>query len=158
MYARRVSPKANTFSTAWNARSTSTTDASTHTSTRKRRSSEWPKQPSSETARSNGSRTNPNEDLRTLQPSISDVMLITLDARSEGDKFPTSALDEMDEIMSKMGCVREARTVIEWGKSYSTSYEGPDLDNSKIQESITPLAAKYSLKINVDKEESHHFP
>ena len=85
-------------------------------------------------------------------------MLITLDAKSEGDKFPTSALDEMDEIMSKMGCVREARTVVEWGKSYSTSYEGPDLENSKIQESVNLIATKYNLKINVDKEESHHFP
>ncbi len=85
-------------------------------------------------------------------------MLITLDARSEGEKLPTSALDEMDEVMSKLGCMREARTVIEWGKSYSTSYEGPDLDDSKIQESILPIASKYGLKINVEKEESHHFP
>lgn len=85
-------------------------------------------------------------------------MLITLDAKSEGEKLPTSALDEIDEIMSKMGCTREARTVIEWGKNYSTAYEGPDLEKSKIEESMSPIVTKYNLKINVEKEESHHFP
>lgn len=85
-------------------------------------------------------------------------MLVTLGVRCEGEKFPTAALDEMDEIMSKIGYMREARTVVEWGKNYSTSYEGPDLENSKIEESINPVASKYSLKINIEKEESHHFP
>ncbi len=85
-------------------------------------------------------------------------MLITINAQSEGGRFPTSALDEMDDVMSRMGCVKEARTVVEWGKNYATSYEGPDLEDSKIQESIKQIAAKFNLKISVEKEESHHFP
>ncbi len=85
-------------------------------------------------------------------------MLVTLGAICQSEKFPTSALDEMDETMSKLGYTREARTVVEWGKNYATSYEGPNLENSKIEESVTPIASKYSLKITIEKEESHHFP
>ncbi len=85
-------------------------------------------------------------------------MLVTVGAKCQGEKFPTSALDEMDEIMSKMGYTKEARSVIEWGKNYSTSYEGPNLEDFKIEESINPVATKYSLKISLEKEESHHFP
>ncbi len=85
-------------------------------------------------------------------------MLITIIAKCEGDKFPTLALDEMDEAMSKIGCLREARTVIEWGRNYATSYEGPALEDSRISESIMPIAMKYNVKVDIEKEESHHFP
>lgn len=85
-------------------------------------------------------------------------MMVTIDTRYEGEKFPSVALDEVDEVMEKMGYVKAVRSVIEWGKYYSSSYEGPDIDSSRLEESINAIAGKYNVKATITKEESHTFP
>ncbi len=84
-------------------------------------------------------------------------MLVIIET-SSSDGHPQDALAIIDEAMKQFGFKKEIRSVVLPGRSFSTSYEGPELEPEKIRSTIQPILEKYKLQGKVEAEESVHFP
>ncbi len=84
-------------------------------------------------------------------------MLVIIET-SSNNGHPQDALAVVDEAMKQLGFKKEIRSVVVPGRSFSTSYEGPELEPDKIRSMISPILERFKLQGKVEAEESVHFP
>ncbi len=84
-------------------------------------------------------------------------MLVIIET-SSNNGHPQDALAAIDEAMKQLEFKKEIRSVVVPGRTFSTSYEGPELEPDKIRFTIQPILEKYKLQGKVEAEESVHFP
>ncbi len=84
-------------------------------------------------------------------------MLVIIET-SSNNGHSQDALAIIDEAMKHLGFKKEIRSVVVPGRTFSTSYDGPELEPDKIRSTIQPILERYKLQGKVDAEESVHFP
>lgn len=85
-------------------------------------------------------------------------MLVTIETTAQQEKFPLMALDELDKTMMSLGYRKEFRSVIVPGKSYATSYEGPDSEIGELESKVSDVTRRFGVQANVALEDSVRFP
>jgi len=85
-------------------------------------------------------------------------VLLIVGVTSEKEPFPLDALDRADVILAGVGFRKEIRSIVKLGREFSTTYDGPAIEKSKIEELLSSLADENSLVLSVELEESVRFP
>jgi hypothetical protein len=85
-------------------------------------------------------------------------MLLIVDLTSKEDDFPVEALREVDMALVTLGFKKEVHSVVKPQRQYSLTYDGPNTQKTRIEESLRPVAAKNNLDFSVQVEESVKFP
>ena len=83
-------------------------------------------------------------------------MIVTLSSKEA--TLPVAALSEVDSALSAIGLRKQVRSTLISGKEFSTTYDGPTIDKTKVEEAVATLADKYAFTFSVELEESVSFP
>ena len=85
-------------------------------------------------------------------------MLVTVNLASIDSSLTTDALSAIDAALSAKGLRKQVRSVVVPGKEYSTTYDGPTMEKTQVEEILTPLAEHHRITYAVAIEESVSFP
>jgi uncharacterized protein YidB (DUF937 family) len=85
-------------------------------------------------------------------------LIVNVTCSVDDGRISVSTLDELDAVLASVGLRREVRSPIVSGKSYSSSYEGADVDQATVEAKISEVASKHGFKATVEVEESVKFP
>ncbi len=85
-------------------------------------------------------------------------MLLIVDLSSKTDNFPVEALKQVDAALNGLGFRKEVHSVVKPGKQFSVTYDGPNMDKSRVEETLRPIADHNQLSFSVEVEESLKFP
>ncbi|MFI5449738.1 MAG: hypothetical protein ACHQ03_08240 [Candidatus Bathyarchaeia archaeon] len=85
-------------------------------------------------------------------------MLAIVNLSASGSTFPMEALLQVDLAMEAVGLKKQVRSVLVPGKQFSTTYEGPTVEKTRVEETLKPLAERNQIIISVETEESVSFP
>lgn len=85
-------------------------------------------------------------------------MLLIVDLSSKTETFPVQALQQVQSALSAVGFRKEVQSVIKPGKEFSVTYDGPNMDTSRIEEILRPVAERTQITFTVQVEESVKFP
>lgn len=89
---------------------------------------------------------------------IATDMLLIVDLASQGEIFPIDAIQQVDSILAASGFKKEVHSVVKPGKEFSVTYEGPNMDKSRVEEILRPVAEKNHIGLSVEVDESVRFP
>lgn len=84
-------------------------------------------------------------------------MLLIVNLSSSGD-FPVDALKEVDSALVGVGFKKEVHSVIKPGRIFSATYNGPRVEQPRLEELLTPIATKNRISFTIEYEESVSFP
>lgn len=84
-------------------------------------------------------------------------MLLIVNLSSTGP-FPVDVLKEVDTALASLDFKKEVGSVIKPGKEFSVTYDGPNMEKSRVEEILKSIAEKNQLMLSVDVEESVKFP
>lgn len=84
-------------------------------------------------------------------------MLLIINLSSPG-VFPVESLKEVDIALAGVGFKREIHSVIEPGKVFSATYNGPRVEKSRLEAVLNPIARKHAICFTIEYEESVSFP
>lgn len=84
-------------------------------------------------------------------------MLLIVNLSSVGP-FPVEALKEVDAVLAGIGFRKEVHSVIKPGREFSVTYNGPNMEKTRIEEMLKPVTAKNQITFSADVEESVTFP
>jgi len=85
-------------------------------------------------------------------------LLLLVNLSSKGEPFPIQALKEVDSALATAGFKKEVHSVVVPGKEFSVTYEGPSMENSRIEEMLKPVAEQNQIGFSIEVEESVRFP
>jgi hypothetical protein len=85
-------------------------------------------------------------------------MLLIVDLSSKSGVFPIAALTEIDKVLAEASFKKEIRSVVEPGKAFSVTYDGPNIGKKRVEAMLMPAAEKYGITFTVEFEESVKFP
>lgn len=85
-------------------------------------------------------------------------MLLIVDLISKLESFPLDSLKEVDATLATLGFKKEVRSVVNPGKHFSLTYEGPTTEKSEIEKILRTVAEKHQINFSVQLEESVKFP
>jgi hypothetical protein len=57
-----------------------------------------------------------------------------------------------------LGFRKEVHSVIRPGREFSATYEGPEIDRKRIEDTLLPIAKENDIDFSVEFEESVKFP
>lgn len=85
-------------------------------------------------------------------------MILILGLSSKSETFPLEALKEMDSLLATHGFRKEVSTVVQPGKEFSITYDGPSAERKTIVELLRPVAERSKLEVKIELDESVRFP
>jgi hypothetical protein len=85
-------------------------------------------------------------------------LLVIVNLSAKGSTFQVQALQQVDLALEAIGLKKQVRSVLVSGKQFSTTYEGPSVEKSRVEETLKPLAERNEITISVETEESVSFP
>lgn len=85
-------------------------------------------------------------------------MLLILDLRTKESAFPIEALQKVDSTLIAAGFKKEVHSVVQPGRAYSVTYEGPSMEKSRIEKILKTVAETNQINISIEVEESVRFP
>ncbi len=85
-------------------------------------------------------------------------MLLIVDLTSKGENFPLGALKQVDSVLIGSGFKKEVHSVVQPGKVFSVTYDGPNMERSRIEELLKPVAERNQIAFSIEVEESVKFP
>lgn len=85
-------------------------------------------------------------------------MLLILGLTSKGETFPLGALQQIDSVLIASGFKKEVHSVVQPGKTFSVTYDGPNMEKSRVEEILKPVADRNQINFSVEVEESVRFP
>ena len=85
-------------------------------------------------------------------------MLLIVDLTSKGESFPLGALQQVDTVLTASGFKKEVHSVLQPGKAFSVTYDGPTMEKSRIEEMLKPVAERNQIAFSIEVEESVKFP
>ncbi len=85
-------------------------------------------------------------------------MLLIIDLTTKGENFPLGALQQVDSVLIASGFKKEVYSVVQPGKAFSVTYDGPNMEKSRIEEMLKPVAERNQIAFSVEVEESVKFP
>jgi hypothetical protein len=85
-------------------------------------------------------------------------LLLIVDLTSKGANFPLGALQQVDSVLIASGFKKEVQSVVQPGKTFSVTYDGPNMEKTRIEEILKPVAERNQIAFSVDVEESVKFP
>jgi len=85
-------------------------------------------------------------------------MLLIVGLSSKTETFPVEALQQVDSAWSVVGFRKEVHSVIKPGKEFSVTYDGPNMETSRVEEILKPVAERNEITFTVEVEESVKFP
>ncbi len=85
-------------------------------------------------------------------------MLLIVDLTSKGENFPLGALQQVDSVLNALGFKKEVHSVVRPGKAFSVTYDGPNMEKSRVEEILRPVAEQNHINFSVEVEESVKFP
>jgi allophanate hydrolase subunit 1 len=85
-------------------------------------------------------------------------MLLIVDLSTRSDTFPMEALKQVEAALRAVGFKKEVQSVVKPGKEFSITYDGPNMEKSRVQELLRPVAEQNQVNLSVEVEESVKFP
>lgn len=85
-------------------------------------------------------------------------MLLIVGIVAKGEGLPMESLQQVDSALAAAGFRKEIRSVIKPGKEFTTTYDGPNIDRSRVDEALKPLAERNQFTFTVEIEEAVRFP
>ena len=85
-------------------------------------------------------------------------MLLIVGLSTRSDTFPMQALREVDAALRGVGFKKEVQSVVKPGKEFSVTYDGPNMEKSRVEELLKPVAEQNQVNLSVEVEESVKFP
>lgn len=85
-------------------------------------------------------------------------MLLIVGLTSKGETFPLSALQQVDSVLIASGFRKEVHSVLQPGKAFSVTYDGPNMEKNRVEELLKPVAEKNQIFLSLEVEESVRFP
>ena len=85
-------------------------------------------------------------------------MLLIVGLTSKGGNFPLEALKQVDSVLISSGFRKEVHSVLQPGKAFSVTYDGPNMEKDHIEEMLKPVAERNEITLSVEVEESVKFP
>ncbi len=85
-------------------------------------------------------------------------MLLIVGLSSQTETFPIEAFRQVDLALTALGFRKEVQSVIKPGKEFSVTYDGPNIEASRVEEVLKPIAEQNRFTFTVEFEESVKFP
>jgi hypothetical protein len=85
-------------------------------------------------------------------------MLLIVGLSSNVDPFPLDALVQVDAALAAAGYKKEVRSVLQPGKEFSITYEGPTAEKDRLDRILKPIAERNGITFTIEMEESVRFP